>query len=76
LNWEKFLFEIKADIMIRDLGPDLWLGTADKFFIRGSYCDFSNNLTQWEYFEEFMKSELTDALYSFRKSIEQSHITK
>jgi len=76
LNWEKFLFEIKADIMIRDLGPDLWLGTADKFFIRGSYCDFSNNLTQWEYFEEFMKSELTDALYSFRKSIEQPHITK
>lgn len=69
LSWEKFFFEIKADLVTRDAGPDLWLGTADKFLIRGSYCDFSGNVAQWDYFEEFAKNDLIEALVSFKRSI-------
>jgi hypothetical protein len=69
LSWEKFFFEIKADLVIRDAGPDLWLGTADKFLIRGSYCDYSGNIPQWDYFEDFAKKGLLDAFASFKQSI-------
>ena len=69
LSWEKFFFEIKADLVTRDAGPDLWLGTADKFLIRGSYCDYSGNIPQWDYFEDFAKKGLLEALASFKQSI-------
>jgi hypothetical protein len=69
LSWEKFFFEIKADLVMRDTGPDLWLGTVDKFLIRGSYCDYSVNISQWDYFEDFAKNGLLEALASFKQSI-------
>ena len=69
LSWEKFFFDIKAGLVIRDAGPDLWLGTADKYLIRGSYCDYSGNIAQWDYFEDFAKQGLLDALASFKQSI-------
>jgi hypothetical protein len=69
LSWEKFFFEIKADLVTRDAGPDLWLGTADKFLIRGSYCDYSGNIPQWDYFEDFAKQGLLEALASFKQSL-------
>lgn len=69
LSWEKFFFEIKADLVTRDAGPDLWLGTADKFLIRGSYCDYSGNIPQWDYFEDFAKKGLLEALASFKQSL-------
>jgi hypothetical protein len=69
LSWEKFFFEIKADLVTRAAGPDLWLGTADKFLIRGSYCDYSSNIPQWDYFEDFAKKGLLEALASFKQSI-------
>jgi hypothetical protein len=69
LSWEKFFFEIKADLVTRDAGPDLWLGTTDKFLIRGSYCDYSGNIPQWDYFEDFAKKGLLEALASFKQSI-------
>jgi hypothetical protein len=69
LSWEKFFFEIKADLVTRDAGPDLWLGTADKFLIRGSYCDYSGNIPQWDYFEDFAKKGLLEALASFKQSV-------
>ena len=70
LSWEKFFFDIKADLVTRDAGPDLWLGTADKFLIRGSYCDYSGNIPQWDYFEDFAKNGLYEAFSSFKKSVE------
>lgn len=69
LSWEKFFFDIKAGLVIRDAGPDLWLGTADKYLIRGSYCDYSGSIAQWDYFEDFAKQGLLDALASFKQSI-------
>jgi hypothetical protein len=69
LSWEKFFFEIKADLVTRDAGPDLWLGTADKFLVRGSYCDYSGNIPQWDYFEDFAKKGLLEAFASFKQSI-------
>jgi len=69
LSWEKFFFEIKADLVTRDAGPDLWLGTADKFLVRGSYCDYSGNIPQWDYFEDFAKQGLLEAFASFKQSI-------
>ena len=70
LSWEKFFFEIKADLVTRDAGPDLWLGTADKFLIRGSYCDYSGNIPQWDYFEDFAKRGLLEAIVSFKQTLE------
>ena len=61
--------DIKADLVTRDAGPDLWLGTADKFLIRGSYCDYSGNIPQWDYFEDFAKKGLLEALASFKQSL-------
>jgi len=70
LSWEKFFYDIKADLVVRDAGPDLWLGTADKFLIRGSYCDYSGNIPQWDYFEDFAKKGLLEALASFKQSLQ------
>jgi hypothetical protein len=69
LSWEKFFFEIKADLITRDAGPDLWLGTAENFLIRGTYCDYSGNISQWNYFEDFAQNGLLEALARFKQSI-------
>jgi hypothetical protein len=70
LSWEKFFFDINGGLVMRDAGPDLWLGTADNFLIRGSYCDYSSNIPQWDYFEDFAKRGLLEALVSFKQSLE------
>ena len=69
MSWEKFFFEIKADLIIRDAGPDLWLGTNDKFLVRGSYCDYASNIAQWEYFEDFVQRGMVEAFSKFKQSI-------
>ena len=69
MSWEKFFFEIKADLIIRDAGPDLWLGTNDKFLVRGSYCDYASNIAQWEYFEDFVQRGIVEAFSKFKQSI-------
>lgn len=70
LSWEKFFFDINGGLVIRDAGPDLWLGTAGNFLIRGSYCDYSSNIPQWDYFEDFAKRGLLEAIVSFKQSLE------
>jgi hypothetical protein len=30
--------------------------------IRSGYCDYSNNVLQWDYFEDFIKEELLSSL--------------
>ncbi len=66
LSWEKFFFEINADLIVRDAGPDLWIGTSEKFLIRGSYCDYSTNILQWDYFEDFVKKDLLETFSKFK----------
>jgi hypothetical protein len=70
LSWEKFFFDINGGLVMRDAGPDLWLGTAGNFLIRGSYCDYSSNIPQWDYFEDFAKRGLLEAIVSFKQSLE------
>jgi hypothetical protein len=70
LSWEKFFFDINGGLVIRDAGPDLWLGTAGNFLIRGSYCDYSSNIPQWDYFDDFAKRGLLEAIVSFKQSLE------
>lgn len=70
LSWEKFFFDINAGLFMRDAGPDLWLGTADNSLICGSYCDYSGNVSQWDYFEDFVKKGLLEALGTFKQSLE------
>ncbi len=73
LSWEKFFFEFKADLVFRDAGPDLWLGTADKYLVRGSYCDYSVNVLQWDYLNSFVKNELIDSFEKFKFSVQHTH---
>jgi len=66
LSWEKFFCDLHADLQIREKALDLWIGTPEKMFLRNTYVSFSNNVTQWDYFEEFMKSELIRKFEEFK----------
>jgi len=58
LSWQKLFNNYEAGLQIRSEGPDVWFGTKDKILIRYSYCDYSNNIAQWDYFEDFIKKDL------------------
>jgi hypothetical protein len=66
LSWKKMFADFSVDLHIRDGGPDLWFGTSDKVLIRSAYCDYSNDVMQWDYFEDFLKSELIDVCAEFK----------
>jgi hypothetical protein len=61
LSWRKFFRDFNAGLQIRDDGPDLWLGTSEKVMARFVYCDYSANIAQWDYFEDFVKADLLKA---------------
>ena len=68
LSWEKFFGDYKGDLIIREAGPDLWFGTLNNILIRGGYVDYSVNVLQWDYFEEFIQNDLLNALALFREA--------
>ena len=73
LSWEKFFFEFNAGLVLREVGPDLWMGTNDKYLIRGTYADYSINVLQWDYFEDFVKQTLLTTLDSFKHSVQHTY---
>ena len=66
LAWRKFFNDYGGGLQIREDGPDLWLGTSDKVMVRSTYCDYSSNIAQWDYFEDFVKSDLLKALQTLK----------
>ena len=73
LSWEKFFFEFNAGLILREVGPDLWMGTNDKYLIRGTYADYSINVLQWDYFEDFVKQTMLTTLDSFKHSVQHTY---
>ena len=69
LSWRRLFSELGADLYIRDLATDLWLGVPDKFFFIGAYCDYSPAVMQWDYFEEFVKNELLASFEAFKEAV-------
>ena len=67
LSWYKIFNDYDAELQIRSEGPDIWFGTKDKILIRYSYCDYSNNIAQWDYFEDFVSKDLLLYFDEFRK---------
>jgi hypothetical protein len=66
LAWRKFFNDYGGGLQVREDGPDLWLGTSDKVMVRSAYCDYSSNIAQWDYFEDFVKSDLLKALQALK----------
>lgn len=66
LSWKKIFNNFSAGLQIREDGPDLWFGNKEKILITGLYCDYSDNIAQWEYFEDFVQSDLIDAFNNMR----------
>jgi hypothetical protein len=73
LSWEKFFFEFGSGLVLRETGPDLWMGTNDKYLIRGTYADYSINVLQWDYLEDFVKQSLLTTLESFKHSVQHTY---
>jgi hypothetical protein len=67
LPWSTFFGSLKASIFIREVGPDVWLGAPAKFFIQGTYKDYSDNVVQWDYFQEFIKRELIETFDEIKR---------
>ena len=67
LPWATFFGGLKASIFIREVGPDVWLGAPAKFFIHGAYRDYSDNVMQWDYFQEFIKRKLIELFDEIRQ---------
>lgn len=70
LSWTRFFDELKADLMVREEGPDLWFGTSMNHLIRGCYADYSSQVLQWDYFENYVHAELRKQLDLFRESLD------
>ena len=69
LSWQKLFGDLKVDLIIRDDVPDMWIGTQDTIFIKGVYIDYSNNINEWIYFNEFVRKEFLDRLMVFKDAI-------
>jgi len=67
LSWNKFFNSFSAGLQIREDGPDLWFGNQDKILVIGLYCDYSTNIAQWEYFEDFVMNDLIISFNNFKK---------
>jgi hypothetical protein len=70
LSWTRFFDELKADLIVREEGPDLWFGTSMNHLIRGCYADYSSQVLQWDYFENYVHAELRKQLDLFRESLD------
>ncbi len=55
---------------MREEGPELWLGTAMNHLIRGCYADYSSQVLQWDYFENYVQADLRKQLELFRESLD------
>ena len=69
LSWQKLFGDLKVDLIIRDDVPDMWIGTQDTIFIKGVYVDYSNNINEWIYFNEFVRKEFLVRLMVFKDAI-------
>ena len=69
LSWQKLFGELKAGLMIRDDIPDIWIGTNQTLFIRGTYVDYSNHINEWIYFNDFVRKEFLERLRIFKDEI-------
>jgi hypothetical protein len=69
LAWKRFFGELGGDLIVRDDGPDLWLGTPVNYLIRGCYVDYSPQILQWDYFQNYVRKELQSSLQQFRDSV-------
>ena len=67
LSWNKIFNNFNVRLYVRPEGPDLWFGTEDKILLRNCYCDYSHNIAQWDYFEDFVQGDLLKSFESFRK---------
>lgn len=67
LSWQKLFGDCKANLMIRSDVPDIWVGTSDSYLIKSSYVDYSQSISTWIYFEEFVKPELLERFSYFKQ---------
>ena len=72
LSWSKFFEDVKSSLIVRYSVPDIWLGTQDNYYIKGSYIDYSNNIESFIYFEEFFHSDLNERFEILREIIENA----
>ncbi len=70
LGWPRFFDELGGNLIVRADGPDLWLGTPMNYLIRGCYVDYSVQVLQWDYFENYVHNELQNYLSLFRESVD------
>ncbi len=70
LSWTRFFIELQGGLMVREEGPDLWFGNAMNYLIRGCYVDYSNQVLQWDYFENYVQKDLTSDLAYFKESVD------
>lgn len=67
LSWQKLFGDCKANLMIRSDVPDIWVGTSDSYLIKSSYVDYSQSISTWIYFDEFVKPELLERFSYFKQ---------
>ncbi len=70
LGWQRFFDELHGDLIVRDEGPDLWLGNPMNYLIRGCYVDYSVQVIQWDYFENYVHKDLMSDLALFKESVD------
>ena len=70
LGWPRFFGELHGDLIVREEGPDLWFGTPMNYLIRGCYVDYSVQVIQWDYFENYVQKDLRSDLELFKESID------
>jgi hypothetical protein len=70
IPWIDFFAKYDADLIVRESVPDLWIGSAkSKYFITGSYINYSNNINGWIYFNEYIYDELIDRFDILKEAI-------
>lgn len=69
LTWYRFFKEIQAGLIVRNEMPDIWIGTRDHVLIKGSYVDYSGDISAWIYYVNFVRQDLTSKFAQFRMAI-------
>lgn len=70
LGWQRFFDELHGDLIVREDGPDLWMGNPMNYLIRGCYVDYSVQVIQWDYFENYVQKDLKSDLALFKESVD------
>ncbi len=68
LSWKKLFNDYNSSLILRELGPDLWIGSETNVLIRGAYADFSGFISQWDYFLDFVQKDLVSSFEKFKES--------